>query len=48
MWQEVGLGHSLHNVLNVNDLFTYREDLRNDMNIPQGTVRSRKGRETGR
>lgn len=28
--------------------FHIREDLRNDMNIPQGTVRSRQGRETGR
>lgn len=31
MWQEVCLGHSLHNVLNGNYLFTHRDDLRNDM-----------------
>ena len=43
MWQEVGLGHSLHYVLNVYYLFTYGEDLRNDMNITWGTVRSRQG-----
>lgn len=48
MWQEVGLGHSLHYVLNIYYLFTYGEDLRNDMNITRGTVRSRQGRETGR